>query len=216
MRRNRDCTRQGRRRPAAHVAADSSTWKESTRCDATRAALWNGEAHAWSARGVTAPDEVFVATVILRVRAGDPAAISNIARVLGAPYLKITRLRFADELPGQAGEFVEITNLGGGAQSLAGWSLRSPARGAHFALRSDLVLAPGQSCRFYTEGFPGRGGTLCHAVVPGLADLWPDDAGRVVLYYDALNLLGDDTRYSADPNSQPPPPNLQLERAGGS
>ena len=46
------------------------------------------------------------------------------------------------------------------------------------------------------------------------ADIWPDDAGQAVLYYDALALLGDETSYSADPANQPPPPNLQAAAGG--
>ena len=46
-------------------------------------------------------------------------------------------------------------------------------------------------------------------------DALPDDAGRVVLFYDALDLPGDETLYSADPNNQPPPPNLQGVRTVG-
>jgi hypothetical protein len=42
-------------------------------------------------------------------------------------------------------------------------------------------------------------------------ELWPDTAGRVVLNYDALDLPGDDTRYSSNPADQPPPPNLEVE-----
>ncbi len=66
-----------------------------------RAALWNGEEPAWTARRIANPDTRFNETVVFRVRAGDPAAIRNIARVLGAPYLKITWLRFDGEDGGQ-------------------------------------------------------------------------------------------------------------------
>ena len=148
------------------------------------------------------------------MRAGDPAAIANIARALQQPYLKVTRVRFT------GAEFVEVTNLGGGGQDLAGWTVRVPERGLRFALPADVRLEPGQSCWLYSTATSTPNVTgQCRAVtgaLPGTLvgqaelDLWPDDAGRVVLYYDALDLLGDDTRYSADSDSQPPPPYLHL------
>ena len=156
-------------------------------CSATRARLWAGEAAAWAAQGITDPDVRFTETMLFRARAGDPAVIASIARVLGTPYVKVTRLRFVGD------EYVEITNLGGGAQEMRGWTLRSPARHAVYNLPPVLVLHPGQTERFI---FPQP-------------DIWPDDFGRVVLFYDALNLPGDDTYYSGSRNDQPPPPNLQ-------
>jgi hypothetical protein len=177
-------------------------------CDATRAALWNGDPDAWAARGVTDPDAVFNETVVFRVQAGDPLAIANIARILGWPYLKITSVHFAGD------EAVTVTNLGGGAQDLTGWTIRSPARGTSYPLPAGISLGPGQTCTLYT-GMPGASpGGGCRAFTTtspatANADVWPDDAGEVVLFYDALNLPGDDTRYAADPAGQPPPPNLQ-------
>lgn len=136
-------------------------------------------------------------------------AISNVARLLGWPYVKVTRLRFVFD------EFVEVTNLGGGAQDIGGWTLRSP-RGTAFTFPAGTVLQPGGRCTVYTG--PARnnptGECLMRTPPPPPRDRpgghWPDDAGEVVLFYDALNLLADDTFYSADPNNQPPPPNLQL------
>ncbi len=172
-------------------------------CDATRTALWNGDAAAWAARGVTDPDARFNETVVFRVRAGDPAAISNIARFLGSPYLKITRLHFGG---GTDTEFIEITNLGGGDQDMTGWTVRSPDAGVVVAFPAGLVMNPGQSCRFYTG--VTRFDSCGDAMMPA-GDVWPDCGGRAVLFYDALALPGDDTLYNADPNNQPPPPNLQ-------
>ena len=176
------------------------------RCDPTREALWNGEAAAWTARGVTDPDARFNETVVFRVRAGDPAAISNIARILGTPYLKVTRLRFVGTEAGQGDEFVEITNLGGGDQDMTGWTMRSPDRAAAIPFPAGFVINPGQACRVYT-GAPLA--DACAGASFNAADVWPDDAGTAVLFFDALALPGDETRYSADPNNQPPPPNLQ-------
>jgi hypothetical protein len=85
-------------------------------CSAFRAALWNGEAAAWAELGVTDPDARFNETVVFRVRAGDPAVISIIARFLGGPYLQVTRVKFVGSEPGQVDEYVEVANLGGGAQ----------------------------------------------------------------------------------------------------
>ena len=180
-------------------------------CGWPREALWQGRPDAWAERGVTDPDAVFNATVLFRVQAGDPAAIGNIARALGWPYLQITRLRFVGVALEQRDEFIEITNLGGGPQTMSGWSIRAPDRGAVFRLRSDLVLRPGQSCRFYTGMLPPEGVTPCLSPMPpGLADRWPDTAGEAILFYDALALPGDAKRYSGDPAGQPPPPHLGL------
>jgi hypothetical protein len=183
-------------------------------CDASRSALWFGQEQAWAARGVTDADARFNETVVFRVRAGDPAAIRNIARILGTPYLKVTRVRFA------GADFAEVTNLGGGAQAMTGWTLRSPERGLVFRFPDGFVLQPGQSqviCGFCPPSCPMRADGPTDCPVPtafqrgfGTTDVFPDGGGRVVLYYDALELLGDDTRYSADPTNQPPPPNLQL------
>lgn len=177
-------------------------------CDAGREALWNGESAAWAARGVVDGDARFRETVIFRVRAGDPAAIAAIARILGAPYLKITRIQFA------GGEVVEITNLGGGPQDLTGWSLRSPTTGVRVNLPVGVVLRPGGKCSISTALPQANQGGECRAFSGTVSNdgVWPDDAGRVVLYYDALDLPGDDTSYSADPAGQPPPPNLQVVR----
>jgi hypothetical protein len=176
-------------------------------CDAGRRALWNGETGAWAARGVTDPDEVFIQTVIQRVRSGDPAAISNLARILGWPYLKVTLLRFAQD------ELVEITNLGGGAQDLTGWTVRSPATGDAVALPAGRLLQPGEPCFVHTGPTRASPGDRCYVIAPARPDLpeglWPDDAGAVVLFAGPLGLIADETRYSADVDDQPPPPNLR-------
>ncbi len=175
-------------------------------CDATRTALWNGDAAAWAARGVTDPDARFNETVVFRVRAGDPAVISIIARFLGGPYLQVTRVKFVGSEPGQVDEYVEVANLGGGPQEMTGWSVSSPQRGKKVFFPNGYVMRPGQACRIYT-GAPRE--NSCGTASFNDTDVWPDSGGRVVLYYDALDLLGADTQYSADPNNQPPPPNLQ-------
>jgi hypothetical protein len=175
-------------------------------CSAFRAALWNGEAAAWAELGVTDPDARFNETVVFRVRAGDPAVISIIARFLGGPYLQVTRVKFVGSEPGQVDEYVEVANLGGGPQEMTGWSVSSPQRNKKIFFPNGYVMQPGQSCRIYT-GAPRE--NSCGTASFNDTDVWPDSGGRVVLYYDALDLLGADTQYSADPNNQPPPPNLQ-------
>ena len=47
----------------------------------SRSRLWSGDAAAWAARGVTEADARFDETVAFRVEAGDPATISNLARI---------------------------------------------------------------------------------------------------------------------------------------
>jgi hypothetical protein len=176
------------------------------RCDPEREALWNGEAAAWARRGVTDPDARFNETVVFRIFAGDPAVISIISRFLGWPYLQVTRVRFTGTAAGQADEYVEIANLGGGEQDMTGWTLRSPARSLVFNFPRGFVMTPGRSCRIYT-GQPQE--NSCGLQGFGAQDVWPDNEGRIILFYDALALPGADTIYSADPNNQPPPPNLQ-------
>jgi hypothetical protein len=171
-------------------------------CDATRLALWNGEPGTWATLGITDDGARFSSTVVYRVRAGDQAAIRNIAQVLGDPYLQITAIGF-----GRAGtdEYIEITNLGGGAQDMTGWTIRSPARGIIATFPDGWVMRPGQSCRVYSGVV--RPDSCGDMMLPA-TDVWPDDEGEAVLFADPLGLLGAQIRYSADPANQPPPPNL--------
>lgn len=176
------------------------------RCDPEREALWNGDAAAWAARGVTDDSERFTQIIIMRVRAGDQAVIRNIARILAGPYLQITRLRFVGTEAGQGDEYVEVTNLGGGDQDMTGWTMRSPGRDAIYNFPDGFVMTAGQVCRIYT-GAPR--GDSCGGTSWNRTDVWPDDEGEAVLYYDRYDLLGARTLYSADRNNQPPYPNLQ-------
>lgn len=195
------------------------------RCDPARAALWEGDAAAWAARGVTDGAARLREILTLRVAAGDPGTIASIARRLGTPYLQVTRLRYIDQpllyglgcdafdapRPECAGsEFVEITNLGGGAQDLTSWRVQSPLREMVVRLPDGLVLEPGQSCRVYTG--VTKWNSCAGAAFP-MMDVWPDAGGRAVLSYEALALTAADTSYSADPAAQPPPPNLEGVRA---
>lgn len=175
-------------------------------CDAAREALWNGDPAAWAARGVNDPDVRFGEIILMRVQAGEPSVIANIARILGNPYLQITRLRFIGSGPVQADEFIEITNLGGGSQEMTGWVVRSPGRGAVARFPDGFVMGPGQACRIYTAMVAADS---CGAANFNSRDVWPDEAGLAVLYYEALDLLGAERRYHADPGTQPPQPDLQ-------
>jgi len=163
---------------------------------------------------VTDPEARFTATVLLRVQTADPAAISAIARILSWPYLKVTRIRFL------ADEFVEVTNLGGGEQDLTGWQLRAGAQGRSFSLPTGVVLGPGERCTLYNGPALNPGvhsgifGGTCEATTATTRyqaqGWWPNAGGTVELYDSALALVADATVYDADPNRQPPPPNLQL------
>lgn len=176
-------------------------------CSAERQALWTADRDAWGRRGVVdeppfIPFEgrVFTAVVVLRVEAGDPGVIRNIARILGNPFLQVTQIRF------RGAEYVEITNLGSGPQEMEGWSLRSPNTNQIYRF-SAFTMEGGQICRVYS-GAVGENACPGNATF-NVSDVWPDEAGRVILNFDALDLLGDDVEYNADPARQPPPPNLQ-------
>jgi hypothetical protein len=175
-------------------------------CDAEREALWNGDAAAWAARGVTDADARFGEIILMRVQAGEPSVIANIARILGNPYLQITRLRFVGSGAGQTDEFIEITNLGGGDQEMSGWIVRSPATGQVARFDAGYVMRPGQACRIYTGMVAADS---CGRASFNAQNVWPDEAGLAVLYFEALDLLGAERRYRADAGTQPPQPDLQ-------
>lgn len=175
-------------------------------CDAERAALWSGDLAAWGARGVATDDERFAQIVLLRARAGEPSVISNIARILGNPFLQITRLRFVGAAAEQADEYIEITNLGGGSQEMTGWIVRSPLRDAVSRFPSGYAMAAGQSCRIYTSQINADS---CGDATFASRDVWPDDSGTAILFYEALALPGAERAYNSDPANQPPPPNLR-------
>ncbi len=171
-------------------------------CDANRTALWNGDAAAWAARGITNGDARFGEIIVLRVQGGDPSVISNIAKILGNPYLQITRVRF-----GGTPEYVEISNLGGGNQDMSGWVVRSPDTGVRAAFPQGYVMGPGQSCRIYSSGEVNS--SSCGNAAFSQNNVWPDENGTAVLFFEALNLEGATRRYSANPAAQPAQPDLQ-------
>lgn len=185
----------------------------SSGCDPARLRLWNGDQEAWTLlyRALGAPpptpDQVFDEVLKLRLEAGDPALTAIVARNLGWPYLKITAIRFRGTAPDEPDEFSEVTNLGGAPQTMTGWHLRVAGSAADFRFQQDSVLAPGQSCRVYTnerhpDSCPGFG-------FGSTSGLWDDAAGSALLTVDYPALIADRTRYVADPTAQPPAPALQ-------
>jgi hypothetical protein len=177
-------------------------------CSAEDQLLWTADRTAWANQVPPVVEQppfvpfegpVFEATIVFRVERRDPKAISDIAKILGNPFLQVTLIRFTGV------EYVEVTNLGGGSQDMAGWSLTAP--GGQRFLFPALTMQGGQTCRIYSGTSPSN--NPCGNLSFGQEGIWPDSSGRIVLFYDALNLPGDDKLYSADPNNQPPPPNLQ-------
>jgi hypothetical protein len=184
-----------------------------TVCDALRQALWMGDLAAWrqeqAARGLPEPtaDDAFLLTYEFRIANGDPPAIASIARGLGWPKIYITAIRFRGTLPGEGDEYVEVTNVGGAAQDMTGWRVRAVESGTDFFFTDGSVLEPGATCRFYTNVI--RPDSCPGTVNVATAGVWDDLAGSAELWYDPFSIVFDATRYSADPDNQPPPPNLQ-------
>jgi hypothetical protein len=184
-----------------------------SRCDENRMRLWTGDQAAWEAefarqgRPAPSPDDVFLATYEYRIGAFDPAAIRSLAQGLGWPKVYITAIRYRGTGAGEADEYIEITNVGGAPQDMTGWRARAVESGTDFFFTEGTVLEPGATCRFYTnqtqaDSCPGT-------INVSTSGVWNNTAGSAELWYDPLALLADSTRYSADPNNQPPPPNLR-------
>ena len=187
------------------------------RCDANRLALWTGQQAAWEAemarRGQPTPsaDDLFTLTYEYRIAAGDPAAIASIAKGLGWPKIYISELRFRGTAPAEADEYVELTNVGSGSQDMTGWRVHSASTNIDFYFSDGTVLEGGAKCRFYTSG--ERADSCPGTINVSASGVWDNNADAAELWYDPLALLADATRYVADPNNQPPPPNLQVVRA---
>jgi hypothetical protein len=182
-------------------------------CDETRMKLWTGDTAAWTeefarqGKPEPTPDDIFVATYEYRIGANDPAAITSLARGLLWPKVYITAIRYRGAAAGEADEYIQISNVGGAAQDMTGWRAHAVEGGADFFFSEGSVLEPGASCRFYTnqeqpDSCPG-------SVRVSESGVWADSGGAAELWYDPLALLADATRYSANPATQPPPPNLQ-------
>lgn len=183
-------------------------------CDDVRRRLWDADREAWVDAYLTAgqpsPDDdaVFDSALGMRVAAGDPAATAAVARLARWAHLRITAVRFRGTAPVQADEWIEVSNLGGAGQVMDGWMIQADRSGAEFAFPPDFILAAGASCRVYS-------GEVGSAACPGGGfnrfNLWHDQRDTAVLRYTPLDLTADRVRYSAVPEDQPPPPNLQLE-----
>jgi hypothetical protein len=184
-----------------------------TACDSTRQALWTGNQDAWRARFQTegrpapSPDDVFVATLTLRIEAGDPGAIAAVAQAVGWPHVRINASRFRGREANEADEWVEVKNLGSAAQDMSGWSVRIAGRPTAWNFANGYVLQPGEACKFYT-GAPMADpcGLANSTAQPGAL---PNDQGTIELWVNFLDLKAIEAIYRSDPNNQPPPPNLQ-------
>jgi hypothetical protein len=182
-------------------------------CDPERLALWSGDATAWRARlqaqgrPAPSPDDIFVATLTFRIEAGEPAFKAAYAQAHGRPHLRINGARYQGQQANEPDEWIEVKNFGGGAQDMSGWSVRIPGTSIVWTFADGFVLEPGASCRFYA-GTPGDGACRGSQNVASRGVL-PNDQGVIELWVDYLDLLADRVSYSADPDNQPPPPNLQ-------
>ena len=179
-------------------------------CDVIRAALWNGDPGAWSGRGIFHDDDRFAATVLYRLDAGDPATVSYFAKSLNQPYLRISRVRFAD------GQEITLTNLGGGTQNLAGWTLSSESAGLLYSFRNGVSVDEGGQCTVSFSGSEAAlGGDGCRgtdtAAIPSTTRL-SERLDTLVLRDARYSLTADVIAYNADPRAQPAPPNLIIAR----
>jgi hypothetical protein len=187
-------------------------------CDAARLRLWRGDRDAWSllfrALGSPEPDgdRVFGEVLRMRLEAGDPALVAEMARRLGWPHLRVSAVRFRGAAQGEADEYVEIRNLGGAGQLMDGWRLRAAGSGAEFRFLAGWMLPADGRCRVYTN-------QTHHDSCPGLGfgatyGLWDDTADTALLTVDYPSITADRARYSAEPAAQLPPPALRGVDAG--
>jgi hypothetical protein len=190
-------------------------------CDQRRQKLWSGDPKTWAdeqfRQGMPepGPNEVFQLTYEFRLAAGDPAALATMARGMGWAQVFITRTRFRNPFPGESDtyyNYVEVLNVGGAAQDLTDWELRSSTTSDVFVFAPGFILEPGVECRVRRpndrpEDCPGEwrpGRTL-----DDRAGHTPD-RGDLELWVAPLDLLAERRSYSGDSREQPPPPNLVL------
>jgi hypothetical protein len=182
-------------------------------CDDERQRLWRGDSTTWTvrltARGIAQPtsDDVLLQAFLFRVAAGDPTAVAAVARNERWPHVRITAASAGDMTAGDAGAWVEVSNLGGGAQDMSGWSLRMGDSGLHWQFASGLTLEPGQACRWYA-GTPGEDPCAGASSEP-VSTIALTEEGNLELWVDGIALKANEVRYAADPNRQPAPPNLK-------
>lgn len=181
-------------------------------CDENRRRLWAADPFAWApifaARGrlEPTPEEIFDEALMLRLNARDPAAQSALSRLMGWPHIRITALRFRGSAPRQADEWVEVSNLGGAPQDMAGFIVRARGSGAEYLFPAGFTLEPGASCRAYAaepgpQACPGSFGR------PGV---WDDTTDTALLIYAPVDWTVDTPSYNAMLDRQPPPPNLRV------
>jgi len=143
----------------------------------------------------------------MRIEAGDPATVAEVAQQIGWPHVRINASRYRGESANEQDEWVEVRNLGGAAQDMTGWSVRLDGSSTRWTFQEGFSLQPGQACKFYTgapmaDPCPGTSNVSSSGVLP-------NDAGTLTLWVDGLNFKAIEARYAADPTKQPPPPNLQ-------
>ncbi len=116
-------------------------------CDALRSGLWAGDLETWRQWAALqgspppSPAEAQVATIALRLGAGDPAAQIDFARATGRPLVLITRVRLRGRGDERRVMAVELANLGAAPASLAGVTLPGGP-----PLPAGATLAAGARC----------------------------------------------------------------------
>lgn len=182
-------------------------------CDDERQRLWRGDSATWTARltarGNARPssDGVLLQAFLFRVTAGDPSAAAAVACNERWPHVRITAASAGDGGAGESGAWIEVGNLGGGAQDMGGWSLRIADDGPRRQFAAGFTLAPGQACRWYA-GTQGEDACTGTSTETGSA-LTLADEGTLTLWVDGINLKANEVRYATDPARQPAPPNLR-------
>ncbi|MFH0517256.1 choice-of-anchor K domain-containing protein [Streptomyces sp. M41] len=100
---------------------------------------------------------------------------------LDEPDVIISGLRYQGTSTGQADEYVEIFNKGGGPQDLTGWKVEAKPTGRSFPFPPGTVIQPGQRYRVYTnENHPEYGGFSFSST----NEVWRDQGGIARLVAD--------------------------------
>ncbi len=144
---------------------------------------------------------MLAAYIRMHVGAGDLAVIAQFTQTLGWPAVRTVAVGVLAGAGDPQQEYVEIGNVGGAAATLDALQVQTPENANRFVLQG--TLAPGQSCRVYTEpaGQAGAcGGGWAH---PNEGDVWPAPSGWVVLWYPTIPFRGvaDRWYYRFDPTA---------------
>ena len=86
----------------------------------------------------------------------------------------------------EADEYVETTNVGGGPQDLAGWSLIDVTQGAPKLVFPSFVLQPGGVIRVYTDMVVSEWGGFSFG---RKSAVWNNDSPNTAALYDQNNQL---------------------------